>query len=439
MHSLPGHMDLPRGLDDVNAVFMTELLRARGVIDATNHVVSMEESGVGMTAGYFSAIKRVQCSFARPTDAQRSYIVKAWPEFEIMPKESIRAMFIKDIKAYLFPGDRFFPRPAALLADFDVAQDRWALVMEDAATFAEQKVHENELTLDEVLQMLPALVDTAVAWEGCHEGELSAELDELGVDYWASDANLAVYKAVMPGGAKLFDKVTTMADSPLVGRPAWNEYLGEGIAELFTNKLEAFYAPVHPDNGATCTLSHGDFRGDNIFFCPASAEYPHGWLVIDFQLLFRGPVPSDLAYLMSSGSVLPEVYEGEGRETVLRAFYDQFMAKTRRYPDYTWEAFRSEFAAMTTVLFTYYVGMGAAFYQAGAFQNEQPVRVELGGQGTTEADLAPDEMRKRMWWTKTYRNFRENFAAFDHYAYLTSLPANVGEAGAWVELPDHLR
>ena len=58
-------------------------------------------------------------------------------------------------------------------------------------------------------------------------------------------------------------------------------------------------------------------------------EYPDGWLCIDFQLMFRGPVPSDLAYLMNSGTVLPEVYTGENRQTVLRAFYDQFMAKTQ--------------------------------------------------------------------------------------------------------------
>ena len=438
MHALPNGLELPRGLDDIDADFMTTLLRARDVIEPSNAVVSLAESGVGMTAGYFSAIKRIECTFAEPTDAQSSYVVKAWPEFEIMPKESIRDMFVKDIKAYLFPADGFYPRPNVLLADFDSDDDRWALVMEDAATFAEQKVHEHELNLDEVLQMVPALVSTAVAWEGCDEGARAEELEALGVDLWASEANLATYRAVMPGGAKLFDKVSSMADSPLVGTPTWDEYLGPGLAELFTNKIDAFYAPVHPANGATCTLSHGDLRGDNLFFCAPSPSYPDGWLVIDFQLLFRGPVPSDLAYLMSSGSVLPEVYEGEGRETVLRAFYDQFMAATSRYPDYTWEQFRAEYAAMTTVLFTYYVGMGAAFYQAGAFANEQPVRVELGDQGVTEADLAPDEMRKRMWWTKAYRNFRENFAAFDQYALLSTLPDNEGPMGEWVELPPHL-
>ena len=115
MHTLPVGMELPRGLDDVDAAFMTALLRARGVIESSNEIVSMAESGVGMTAGYFSAIKRVKCVFAEPTNARDSYIVKAWPEFEIMPKEAIQDMFVKDIKVYLFPADRFFPRPAALL------------------------------------------------------------------------------------------------------------------------------------------------------------------------------------------------------------------------------------------------------------------------------------------------------------------------------------
>jgi len=438
MYDLPVGMELPRALDEVDAEFMTKLLQARGVIAGTNSVVSQDESDVGMTAGYFSAIKRIKCHFAEATDAQNSYVVKAWPEFEILPKENIRDMFVKDIKAYTFPAADFYPRPNVVLADFDADNDQWALVMEDVATFAVQKLHENELTLDEVMQMVPGLVDVAVAWEGCDEGPKGAQLEELGVDYWASDHNLAVYRAVMPGGAKLFDKITTMADSPLIGSPSWDEALGNGIAELFTRKLDAFFSPAHPKNGTTCTLSHGDCRGDNLFFCQKSASYPHGWMVIDFQLLFRGPVPSDLAYLMSSGSVLPEVYGDEGRETVMQAFYDQFMAKTQRYPDYSWDEFQAEFTMMSAVMFAYYVGMGAAFFQAGAFENEQPMRVELGDQGVTESDLAPDEMRKRMWWAKAFRNFRTNFAGFEQYAHLSALPDNSGEMAPWTELPDHL-
>ena len=38
--------------------------------------------------------------------------------------------------------------------------------------------------------------------------------------------------------------------------------------------------------------------------------------------MFRGPVPSDLAYLMGTGSVLPEVYTGDNMHKILRSFYD---------------------------------------------------------------------------------------------------------------------
>jgi hypothetical protein len=102
---------LPKGIDDVDAAFMTRLLRQSGVITATNAVVSQEERGVGMTAGYFSTIKKVKCTYREPTDAPDSFVVKAWPTFEVMPKENISAMFVKDIKAYLFPPERFYPHP----------------------------------------------------------------------------------------------------------------------------------------------------------------------------------------------------------------------------------------------------------------------------------------------------------------------------------------
>jgi hypothetical protein len=433
-------MLLPRGLGDVDAAFMTSVLREAGVIGATNEVVSQEECGVGMTAGYFSDIKKVRCTYREPTAARTSFVVKAWPAFEILPKPAIQAMFVKDIRAYHFPRETFYPRPDALLAKFDAGEERWALILEDADTFAEHKVHEHEMTLDDVLRMIPKLVQVAVAWEGCDEGQKATALGALGVDLWASEANLGIFKAVMPGGAKLFDKVTTLAGSSLVDGPTWDGYLGgPGIAELFTRKLDAFYALAHPANGATCTLSHGDLRGDNIFFCDPCDRYPDGWLCIDFQLLFRGPVPSDLAYLLGTGSVLPEVYTGDGLQTVLRTFYDQFMAKTTRYRNYSYGGFLREFAIMTTVHFVYAVGMGAAIWQAGAFQNERAARVELGGRGATEADLTPEELRQRMWWRKLLANYRENFKTFDQYRLLQGLPESSEGLAPWVELPPHLR
>lgn len=431
---------LPKSLDDIDAAFMTQVLRKSGVISATNEVVAQQEKDVGMTAGYFSALKKVKCTYKEATDAPDSFVVKTWPPFEMLPKPAIQAMFAKDVKSYSFPAADFFPRPKTYLADFDAASDRWALIMEDADTFAEHKVHEHELSLDEVLKMIPRLVDVAVAWEGCHEGAKAQQLAEVGVDFWASDANIALYKHVMPAGAKLFDKLMTIEGSSIVGTPTWDHCFGAAdISQLFTRKLGNFFKNALPEYGATCTLCHGDLRGDNIFFCDSHPVHKDGWLCIDFQLLFRGPVPSDLAYLMSSGSVLPEVYTGDNRQKILRTFYDLFMTKTKIYKDYTYEKFEQEFAMMTTVLFVYYVGMGAAIWQASAFKNVLEARVELGGQGVTEADLNPTELRKRMWWMKTCANFRENFKSFDQYRHLQSVPDSLDGLSPWVELPEHLR
>ena len=272
-------------------------------------------------------------------------------------------------------------------------------------------------------------------WEGCHEGPKADRLAAFGVELWASEKNLAIYKAVMPQGAPFSDKIGTLA---AWDTPTWETYLGPDFAKEFTKHVGVFFEQAHPKNGATCTLSHGDLRGDNIFFTPKGSRYPDGWLVIDFQLLFRGPVPSDLAYLMNSGSVLPRVYSGPTLETILREFYDAFMKKTQIYTKYTYEQFVREYMMMSTVLYVYKVGMGAEFAKAAAFRNEGPARVELGGKGVTEDDLTPEERRQRMWWRKFAANHRETFKTLGLYQYLRTLPED-DPPPQFIELPDHLK
>ena len=438
MNTIPEGMSIPGTLDDVDAEFMTNLLRARGHISADNSVVSTEDAGVGMTAGYFSVIKKVKCKFEKPTDAMDSFVVKTWPEFENAPKEQIAGMFEKDIVAYSMDTKGFYPRPKVYLADFDARSDRWAIIMDDANKFGEQKLHEDEMTFDEVMHMIPKLVETAVAWEGCHEGEQSIQLDRLGINHWASEENLAAFKQIMPGGAPLFDYSVNQSNSTLVNGRPWSTELGQNICALFTKKIDAFYNAIKTENGATCTLAHGDIRGDNLFFCPVTDDYPEGWLTIDFQLLVRSPVPTDIAYVMNSGTVLAEVYEAENRNIIMREFYTAYMDQTVLYKDYTWDQFQHEYTVMATVLFVYYVGFGANIWQSG-LNNELPARIELGDKGETEADLAPEELRQRMWWAKAIANFRTTFNDFELYKHLESLPDNTETLGTWSELPARLR
>jgi len=336
-----GVVDIPAGLDGFTADFMTSVLRHQGWIAHTNEVVRMDEAGVGMTAGYFSALKRVRCTYREPTDAPTGFVIKTWPALEIMPRETIAGYFRRDLAAHAgFAADEFYPRPRLLLAASDEPRNRWALIMEDAETFATHKVHETELTLAETRSLIPHLVDQAVRWEGCDQGAAAARLDAIGVHLWASPANLDVYRAVLAAGAPFLDRMLAM---PRWITPTWPDVLGPDFCQAFTRRYTAFFAGVHPDAGATCTLSHGDLRGDNLFLGPPGPANPDGWLVIDFQLMHRGPVPSDLAYLLTSGSVRPDVYSGDNLRLILREFYDGFMASTRRYPAYRFEQFEREY------------------------------------------------------------------------------------------------
>jgi hypothetical protein len=430
-------MVVPKTLGDVDATFMTALLLARGVIDPDNRVVSTEESGVGMTAGYFSAVKRVRCRYARSTDAVDAFVVKTWPAVENAPKDEIARMFVKDIGAYSMPVSGFFPRAKVYLADFHAPGDRWALVMDDAAAFGQQKLHEEEMTFDEVMHMIPKLVEIAVAWEGCHEGSKAATLAALGANLWTSEENLVDLRMVMPRGAPLFDIMLSTPGSPLVDGMPWDREIGRSFCTLITRKVEALYRVVAPGQGATCTVVHGDLRGDNLFFCPPTPNYPDGWLAIDYQQLYRGPVPSDLAYLMTSGSVLPHVYAAGNREKIMRAFYDGFIGRTNLYRNYTWDDFRREFAVMATVQMVNFIRHGAGLFAAGV-NDALGARVELGTRRERESDLPREEQRQRMFWRKAITNFRTTFKDLGLYAQLESLPDNVGTMAPWYEVPDRL-
>ena len=93
---------------------------------------------------------------------------------------------------------------------------------------------------------------------------------------------------------------------------------------------------------------------------------------------------------------------------------------------------------MSTVLFLYFAGMGAAELQAAAFRNQTPARVELGGKGVTQDDLTSEERRTRMWAKKASANFRETCKTYDLYQHIQSLPCD-DPPPDFIELPGHLK
>lgn len=80
---------------------MTQLLHHRGTLPPTVTVTKVEKSGVGLTAGYFSAIAKVKCTLSQDVPGvQTSFVIKTWPPMEIMPPDFIGNLFENDIRGY---------------------------------------------------------------------------------------------------------------------------------------------------------------------------------------------------------------------------------------------------------------------------------------------------------------------------------------------------
>lgn len=422
---VPSGLEIPAKSGDVDESYMTTLLKARGVIGDDNEVVSMTSSGVGDTAGYFSDIKFITCVFKVDTGAPTKYVVKAWPPFELLPKEAIAGMFIKDIDAYHHNQSSGFPRAKAFLAAFDLATFRFCLILENVNTFGQHMDQLKGIDLAGVKKMIPKMASVAAAWEGCDKGGLSEALDAVHVNHWCSPANLGVYKALMPQNCRYSDKYIRL-DCPMMDDVDYVGLAGPTPAEDLTCRLESVFSKIDPKYGGTCTLVHGDCRGDNLFFCEKSEDYPDGWLLIDFQLMFRGPVPSDLAFLLCTGSVKEEVYHSkETLDELLDLFYTEFKAKTKIYTSYTYEQFVLEFKTMLLVYTCYNIAMAGPLYQA-ALQNQQLI-LEFYEIPISEDELPEADQRKRKLIKKYIHNFPIILSHYGVFDYIRSLPKDSEE------------
>ena len=71
--------DLPATIDQVDKTFMTKVLRGAGILAADDEVVATEERDVGMTAGYFSAIKKAPPVRPMPSSSRRGRRSRSFP------------------------------------------------------------------------------------------------------------------------------------------------------------------------------------------------------------------------------------------------------------------------------------------------------------------------------------------------------------------------
>jgi hypothetical protein len=261
-------------------------------------VVGLDLQVIGQGEGFLGQLGRVALRYGAdaPTDAPTSVIVK-------LPTQDPGGRAIGMMMGVWERESRFYdevashmrvrvPRIFANLVD----GDRYALVMEDLAP-----LH----PADQVAGATPA--------------QARRVIDELAVihgTWWNSP--MLPDLAWLPG----LDSPMTGAIKPMfdMGWPAFCERFAARVAPRTLRWAQEYSTRVGDMIarylGEPYTLTHGDFRLDNMFFDPAGLA-DSDFAIVDWQMAMRSPGGSDLVYFIVT-NLPPELRRSMERELVER-------------------------------------------------------------------------------------------------------------------------
>jgi hypothetical protein len=283
---------IPASIDDVTPAWLGDVIG--------HEVTSIDVEQIGVGIGVSSALYRVTLTGPESSDRPASVVVKlpALDEAAVFTSTMLR-MYIREVGFFSELASRAPIRvPVCHHAEVDEETSRFVLVMEDMG---------GNRTVDQLAGMdiadaeraVDSLADWHAAWWRGADG-----LAEAGLVVSLGDP---IYPAVLPMVfGEGWAKVTSELDvSPAIA----------GVGPRFGDAIAGLLADL---NREPRTMTHGDYRADNILFQPDGAP-----VLLDFQLIGSGSGAYDLAYFVTQ-SLDPDV-----ASTHERALFDRWTARLR--------------------------------------------------------------------------------------------------------------
>jgi len=297
-------MELPLTTADVTPEFVTWALRTGGVIDNATRVTEVEHDTIGEGVGIVGQLARLQLRYEGVArGAPGTVILKLPSQF---PENRAVAdhfnFYEREGRFYQQLSSKLPLRAAACYWNhIDVAAKSFGLLLED---LGDRTMISQVTGVDHVraAQSLRALGNLHGAWWA------SPALD--GLDWMPrldDPVNLAAgqqYRDAWPVcAARIGDEL-----------PAGAIALAERTQAVFEDLLRAEVAE------APMTVCHGDFRADNLMFDDRAGDERDRVAVLDFQIAYRGPAVTDVAYFLCQSLTVEERRAHE--RDLVRAWYD---------------------------------------------------------------------------------------------------------------------
>lgn len=314
-----GADEVRRTAADVDAPWLTAVLRARGRLADGARVVGVAPTPVG--TGQMADTVRFRLTYEPDGSGPASVVGKfASQDEQSLNTGRVMRAYEVEVRFYAEVAPRVAARvPGLLFAALDPAESWFTLLLEDLDDAAQG---------DEI--------------EGCDADVAAAALTQLAALHapcW-EDAGLAATEWIdrsSPEG----DEFTAALVTGVF--PGFLERYADRLDPDHRSLLEAFIPRLRTwmsrERGPR-TIVHADFRLDNLLFTPDRPEPA----VVDFQTVNWGSGAYDLAYFVG-GSIEPEVRRASGDDLVV-GYHEALTARgVRDYPlgtlrtDYRREAF----------------------------------------------------------------------------------------------------
>lgn len=283
---------IPDSAEEITPEWLSAVLNA--------HVTGVD--AVPVTSGFVSTTLRLSLRFATPrTDLPKSLIVK-FPHQDKAARKARRVLYEREAALYRdLGGELENVIPRHFFSAYDPASGRSAILMEDGAA-------RDGVRLGDSL-------------DGCTLAEAANAMRVLARIHarWWNDPDLRDLEWLPTQAESLPDHVHRLTD-------AWSRFPPSFRAQMspFLVETVELYAPraqlvAQQMSQEPWTLTHGDFRLDNLLFGPNTEV-----TVFDWQLITRGQGAADLPFF-AMFSMTADKPIAETWQTLLEAYYAALM------------------------------------------------------------------------------------------------------------------
>jgi hypothetical protein len=300
---------LPAGIKDITAEWINDALHENGFLKRDRNILSIEIKPMAVGEGFQSDMARIIPKYDREDSSLPEAMVAKLPtSYEAANYVAMLFnTYEREIRFYKEVAPRSPIRtPGLILGEFDGTAKRYVLLLEDCGCYA-QVDQISGLTEEQLGQVIDKIADfhahwwnspdlSSIPWMPGPRGPAAYALAEFYKGCWDTAEKVPEFLAALPPGGK------------------------EAGLKIYEYIFWMVHDAAPEDN---LTITHFDFRGDNLFFDESNEKDPV--IVFDWQAtsIYRGPL--DIGYLMG-GSISQELRRRVEKKMMQR-YYQRLLEK----------------------------------------------------------------------------------------------------------------